>query len=62
VRPVLPPLLWFALKLFAFIFVFIWLRATLPRVRHDQLMAFGWKVLVPLGLVNIVVTSLLVVR
>ena len=60
--PVLPPLLWFALKLFAFIFVFIWLRATLPRVRHDQLMAFGWKVLVPLGLVNIVVTSLLVVR
>jgi len=59
--PLLPPLLWFAVKLFAFIFVFIWLRATLPRVRHDQLMAFGWKVLVPLGLLNIVITSLLVV-
>lgn len=60
--PLLPPLLWFVLKLLSFIFLFIWLRATLPRVRHDQLMAFGWKVLVPLGLLNIVVTSLLVVR
>jgi NADH-quinone oxidoreductase subunit H len=59
--PWLPPLLWFALKLFAFIFLFVWLRATLPRVRHDQLMAFGWKVLVPLGLLNIVITSVLVV-
>lgn len=59
--PWLPPLLWFAIKTFAFIFVFIWLRATLPRVRHDQLMAFGWKFLVPLGLVNIVVTSLIVI-
>ncbi len=59
--PWLPPLVWFAVKLFAFIFVFIWLRATLPRVRHDQLMALGWKVLVPLGLLNIVITSLIVV-
>ncbi|HEU5298964.1 MAG TPA: NADH-quinone oxidoreductase subunit NuoH [bacterium] len=59
--PVLPPLLWFALKTGAFIFVFIWLRATLPRVRHDQLMAFGWKFLVPLALLNIVVTSLIVI-
>lgn len=59
--PWLPPLVWFGLKLFGFIFVFIWLRATLPRVRHDQLMAFGWKVLVPLGLLNIVMTSLIVV-
>jgi NADH-quinone oxidoreductase subunit H len=59
--PLLPPLLWFALKTFVFIFVFIWVRATLPRVRHDQLMALGWKVLVPLGLLNIVVTSLIVI-
>ncbi|HEY3249351.1 MAG TPA: NADH-quinone oxidoreductase subunit NuoH [bacterium] len=59
--PWLPPLLWFVLKLFAFIFVFIWLRATLPRVRHDQLMAFGWKILLPAGLLNIVITSLRVV-
>lgn len=59
--PVLPGVLWFALKTLAFVFVFIWVRATLPRVRHDQLMAFGWKVLVPLGLVNIVVTALAVV-
>jgi NADH-quinone oxidoreductase subunit H len=59
--PWLPPVLWFALKTGACIFVFIWLRATLPRVRHDQLMAFGWKFLVPLGLLNIVVTSLIVI-
>ena len=59
--PLLPPLVWFALKTFAFIFFFIWLRATMPRVRHDQLMAFGWKVLVPLGLLNIVVTSIIVI-
>jgi len=58
--PVLPPPLWFVLKTFVFIFVFIWLRATLPRVRHDQLMAFGWKFLVPLGLLNIVVTSIVI--
>jgi NADH-quinone oxidoreductase subunit H len=59
--PVLPGVLWFVAKTLAFIFVFIWVRATLPRVRHDQLMAFGWKVLVPLGLVNIVATALVVV-
>ena len=59
--PVLPGVLWFVAKTLVFIFVFIWVRATLPRVRHDQLMAFGWKVLVPLGLVNIVATALAVV-
>ncbi|MDQ7844326.1 MAG: NADH-quinone oxidoreductase subunit NuoH [Armatimonadota bacterium] len=58
--PLLPGAVWFFLKTFVFIFFFIWLRATLPRVRHDQLMAFGWKVLVPLGLLNIVVTSAVV--
>jgi len=59
--PLLPPLLWFALKTFVFIFFFIWLRATMPRVRHDHLMAFGWKFLVPLGLLNIVVTSVVII-
>jgi len=59
--PVLPGPVWFVLKTLAFVFVFIWLRATLPRVRHDQLMALGWKVLVPLGLLNLVVTSVIVV-
>jgi len=59
--PVLPPPLWFLLKTFVSIFFFIWLRATLPRIRQDQLMAFGWKLLVPLGLVNIAVTAVLVV-
>ncbi len=59
--PWLPPVVWFALKTFVFIFFFIWIRATLPRVRHDQLMAFGWKLLVPLGLLNVVVTAVIVV-
>jgi NADH-quinone oxidoreductase subunit H len=48
---------WFALKVAALIFVFIWLRWTFPRFRYDQLMAFGWKVLLPLSLLNIVVTG-----
>jgi len=58
--PLLPPPVWFVLKTSVFIFFFIWLRATLPRVRHDQLMAFGWKFLVPIGLLNIVVTSIII--
>ena len=48
------PLLWFLGKLFAFIFFFIWLRGTLPRLRYDQFMKFGWKVLIPVALVWIV--------
>ena len=54
------PLLWFSLKVFGFLFVYVWIRGTLPRFRYDQLMAFGWKLLVPLALVNLVVTSLVV--
>ncbi|MGZ4358344.1 MAG: NADH-quinone oxidoreductase subunit NuoH [Gaiellaceae bacterium] len=53
--------LWFSLKLALLLFVFIWLRTTLPRLRYDQLMRFGWKILLPLATVNAVVTALLVV-
>jgi NADH-quinone oxidoreductase subunit H len=56
----LAPVLWFVLKVFGFMFLYIWVRGTLPRFRYDQLMAFGWKVLLPLALVNIVVTSFIV--
>src|SRR5215813_2817207 len=55
--PWLPPLVWFFLKTFVLICGFILLRATLPRPRFDQLMAFGWKVTLPLALLNIVVTG-----
>jgi len=54
------PVIWFVVKVVAFIFVYIWVRGTLPRFRYDQLMAFGWKFLLPLALANIIVTSLIV--
>jgi NADH-quinone oxidoreductase subunit H len=53
--------IWFVLKLFTFVALFIWLRATLPRLRYDQLMRFGWKVLLPVATVNALVTAFLVV-
>jgi NADH-quinone oxidoreductase subunit H len=52
------PILWFVLKIVAFIFLYIWIRGTLPRFRYDQLMSFGWKFLLPLAVANIIVTSL----
>jgi len=55
--PLLPPVVWFLLKVFAVLFVFIWLRATLPRFRYDQLMRFGWKVLLPVALGAIALTA-----
>jgi NADH-quinone oxidoreductase subunit H len=55
--PFLPPALWFALKTFVFVCGFILLRASLPRPRYDQLMAYGWKVMLPLALVNLIVTG-----
>jgi NADH-quinone oxidoreductase subunit H len=53
--------LWFVLKLAVLIFVFIWMRTTLPRLRYDQLMRFGWKILLPVATLNAVVTAILVV-
>jgi NADH-quinone oxidoreductase subunit H len=55
--PVLPPVVWFVVKTSVFICGFILLRATLPRPRYDQLMAYGWKVMLPLALLNLVVTG-----
>ncbi len=53
--------LWFLLKVFIFVCLFIWLRASLPRLRYDQLMDFGWKILLPVATINAVVTAALVV-
>jgi NADH-quinone oxidoreductase subunit H len=53
--------LWFLLKLIILLFVFIWMRTTLPRLRYDQLMRFGWKLLLPIATVNAIVTAILVV-
>ena len=53
--------LWFLLKLVIVLYVFIWMRATLPRLRYDQLMRFGWKVLLPVATINAIVTAILVV-
>jgi NADH-quinone oxidoreductase subunit H len=55
--PFLPPIAWFVIKTYALVFFFIWIRGTYPRLRFDQLMQLGWKVLLPLALVNIVVTG-----
>jgi NADH-quinone oxidoreductase subunit H len=52
------PVLWFVFKVFCFLFLYIWVRGTLPRFRYDQLMGFGWKFLMPLAIANIVATSL----
>jgi NADH-quinone oxidoreductase subunit H len=59
--PFLPGPIWFVLKLAGFLFVFIWLRATLPRLRYDQLMRLGWKVLLPVATLNALVTAAVVV-
>lgn len=58
--PILPPIVWFLLKTFFFIALFILLRGALPRPRFDQLMSWGWKVMLPLALANLVVTGALV--
>jgi NADH-quinone oxidoreductase subunit H len=58
--PWLPPVVWFVLKTFFFISIFVLLRASLPRLRYDQLMAFGWKTMLPLSLVNLLVTGAII--
>src|SRR5205085_8810810 len=55
--PVLPPIVWFLLKTFVLICLFILLRASLPRLRYDQLMRFGWKTMFPLALINVMITA-----
>ncbi|OQX91221.1 MAG: NADH-quinone oxidoreductase subunit H [candidate division Zixibacteria bacterium 4484_95] len=59
--PFLPPIVWFLIKVVAFLFIYVWVRGTLPRFRYDQLMRFGWLVIFPLTLVNILVTGLVMV-
>ena len=51
------PVLWFVVKVALLVFLFIWVRATMPRFRYDQLMSFGWKVLVPLATLNLIITA-----
>jgi len=51
---------WFLAKVFAFLFVYIWMRGTLPRFRYDQLMSFGWKFLLPVSIANVILTSVVI--
>jgi len=55
--PVLPPIFWFMAKTFFFVFLFVWIRGTYPRLRYDRVMSFGWKVLLPAGLLNVMATA-----
>jgi NADH-quinone oxidoreductase subunit H len=55
------PLLWFLLKVLVIVYLYIWIRATVPRIRYDRLMAFGWKRLIPFGLLWVMVTGAIVV-
>jgi NADH-quinone oxidoreductase subunit H len=54
----IPPIVWFLLKVFTFIFIYMWFRGTFPRYRFDQLMAVGWKWLLPLSLANVILVAL----
>jgi NADH-quinone oxidoreductase subunit H len=58
--PFLPPIVWFLIKVAAFQVFYIWARGTLPRLRYDQLMSFGWKVLLPIAVINVIVTAFFV--
>ena len=58
--PVLPGVVWFVIKVIAFLFVYVWIRGTLPRLRYDQLMRFGWMVMFPIGILNVLISALIV--
>ncbi|MBU2055628.1 MAG: NADH-quinone oxidoreductase subunit NuoH [Proteobacteria bacterium] len=58
--PLLPGPVWFFIKMFSIVFLFIWIRGTYPRMRYDHIMKLGWKILFPLALLNVVVTALVV--
>lgn len=51
------PVIWFLLKMAVFVFFFMWVRATMARFRYDQLMSFGWKVLIPIAIINLIITA-----
>ncbi len=55
--PLLPPIVWFLAKVFFFVFVFVWIRGTYPRLRYDRVMSFGWKFLLPVGIFNVMATA-----
>jgi NADH-quinone oxidoreductase subunit H len=57
---IVPGIVWFLIKVGFFMFFYIWLRSTFPRLRYDRLMAFGWKVLLPIATLNLVVTAVVV--
>jgi len=59
--PLLPPIVWFILKILLFLFFYIWIRSTLPRLRYDNLMKLGWKLLLPLAIANVIVTAVVFV-
>lgn len=55
--PFFPPVVWFLAKMFFFVFLFVWIRGTYPRLRYDRVMSFGWKVLLPVGILNVMTTA-----
>ena len=61
VAPVIQGPFWFTTKVILFLFFYVWTRGTLPRFRYDQLMSFGWKLLLPVALLNLVITSLVMI-
>ena len=54
---IVPGIVWFLLKVAFFMFAYIWLRSSFPRIRYDRLMAFGWKVLLPVATLNLIITA-----
>jgi NADH-quinone oxidoreductase subunit H len=54
------PFVWFILKVYFILFFFIWLRGTVPRLRYDQLMKLGWKIMLPIAFVNLIVTAIVI--